>query len=323
MRKKTEQFDWGTHALQGTEITKDAAAKFEIRLQSDPSDKEARAALLGYYCSGKVNSKSATQKQIRHVLWVLQNAPDCGLGVTPCLRLSKADGQEYYEQAKKILLQQCEKFRKDPETLMDLGAAIRHEEPALAIKILRQAYASGKGNKKDQIAFWLSTTLHYLGMQTNDYDSLREAVSLMQELARSQKPTRVFDKRFWLAKFAFDAEQLDVARDACTQMLSKNPENNQAVHVAHIVLGSMAFKEGNLGSACEHLILAGKVASSPRLCSYGPMMKLAQNLMESGEQATVKQYLSDCRKFWNKRILTKWIREIEAGGTPKLKGDDW
>jgi len=74
-------------------------------------------------------------------------------------------------------------------------------------------------------------------------------------------------------------------------MLSEKPEDNQAVHVAHTVLGSIAFREKNMASATEHLLLAGRVGESPRLGS--PMMGLAQNLLATGERDAVVQYLND------------------------------
>lgn len=323
MAKKPAKFHWGMQSLWGARISKEQAAQFEDRLVHDPSDKEARAALIGYYSSGRLKSKSAAQKRIPHILWVLENAPDCGLGTTPYLHIVKRDYPAEYKKSKEIILRQCEKYRNDPEVLMDLGSVLRYEEPEITIQILRQAHAAT--NDKAHVAFWLSQTLHRLGQQNNDFDHLREAVLFMQEVVAAKKPDRKFDNRFWLAKLAFDSQQFDLAREVSTEMLKDNPENNQAVHVAHIVLGSMAFREGDIASASEHLLLAGKVGQSPRLGSYGPMMKLAQNLLVSGQKDAVIQYLTDCRKFWSmgKRKLPQWIRQIEAGENPELQGDDW
>jgi hypothetical protein len=53
------------------------------------------------------------------------------------------------------------------------------------------------------------------------------------------------------------------------------------------------------------------------------MMGLAQNLLATGERDAVVQYLNDWRKFWKmgKRKLPQWIRKIEAGENPELRGD--
>lgn len=325
MAKQPQKFDWLMKSLWGHGISKEQAAQFEDRLAHDPSDREARAALIGYYSSGRTKTKAAARSRVKHILWVLENVPECGLGTTPYLRIAKTDHPEDYERAKEILLRQCKIFSKskDAKVLMDLGSVFRYEEPDITIRLLREAHAISDKAKKAHVAFWLSTALHQLGQQNDDLNSLREAVEFMQEYVAAQEPDRKFDTRFWLAKLAFDSEQFDLARDVSTEMLSEKPEDNQAVHVAHTVLGSIAFREKNMASAAEHLRLAGRVGESPRLGSYGPMMELAQNLLATGERDAVIQYLNDCRKFWKmgKRKLPQWIRKIEAGENPELRGD--
>ncbi len=107
-------------------------------------------------------------------------------------------------------------------------------------------------------------------------------------------------------------------------MLSRNLEDNQSAHVAHIVLGRIVFNEKNIPAAVEHLISAGRVGTSPRLCSYGPMMKLAQELLESGRKGPVVAFLTDCKSFWDmgRENLSYWIQQIENGEIPTLEGDD-
>ena len=202
---------------------------------------------------------------------------------------------------------------------------LSHDDPDIALQFLRQAHSIAEQKKKHQIAFWLSTHLHRQGQQNNDQAKLAEAVIFMQEVVVERKPSRQFDFRFWLAKMAFDSEQIALATKVSNEMINDNNDNSQATHVAHIVLGRIALREGNILSAVDHLLCAGRVNGSPRLCSYGPMMKLAQDLLESGERDAVIQYLTDCKTFWEsgKRKLPKWIREIKNGKTPVLRGDDW
>ena len=146
----------------------------------------------------------------------------------------------------------------------------------------------------------------------------------MQKVIAANEPTPLFDQRTWLVIFAFDAGQHALASTTCSQMLKDNATNNQSVHVAHIVLGRIALKDKDMTKAVEHLKLAGKVGSSPRLSSYGPMMSLAQSLLEAGQKDAVIEYLTDCKRFWDmgRRNLAKWIGQIQAGDLPILVGDD-
>jgi hypothetical protein len=310
-------------ALSGSRISKDEAGRLEERLKADPLDFAARASLLGYYSAGRAKSRAARSKRIEHILWVIENAPDCDLGKTPCLYISKSEHPDAFEKARALILLQCENFNSNPEVLADLGCMLKSEDMETAETILRRAHSISK--KKDRVAFWLSHVLHRYGQQQRDSEKLAEAVTFMQEVVNAEKPTPKFDYRFWLAKMAFDSGQIELATTVSLNMLADNVENNESVHVAHIVLGRIAFATGDISSAVKHLLSAGNVGSSPRLCSYGPMMKLAQDLLEAGQREPVIQYLRDCKSFWEmgKRKLPKWIREIEVGETPKLQGDDW
>lgn len=323
MPKHQNDFHWGMACLYLGDISSKQAKELEARLVEEPFDREARASLVGYYSNGRTKAKSSELKRIQHVFWILENEPDCDLGTTPYLRISKTDYPEEYEQAKEIVLRQCEKFKKNPTVLMDLGMFFSAEEPHLALQFLRQAHSIEEKTIKHRIAFWISQTLNHVGRSTNNIEDLREAVEFMQEAVRAKTPNEEFDYRFWLANMAFESEQFELAKQISDEILVDNPANHQCVHVARNILGILFFREKDIPAAAEQLLLSAKVKGSPRLCSYGPMMKLAQELLEFGERHTVIQYLKDCRKFWKmeQRELTKWIQEIESGGIPKLEGD--
>lgn len=318
-----DEFEWFHGCLEGTQISKEAALAFENRLKADPADKEARASLLGYYSYGRTKTKSAARQFNQHILWVLENAPECGLGATPSLHISKTDYPQDYQHAKEILLRQCDRFRDNAEVLCDLGCWFSHQDPEIALELLRQSHTLSDKENKPRVAFWISQTLHKLGLDAKDLEHLRGAVSFMQEAAGNRGTNRRLDYNFWLAKMAFDSEQFELANDVCNEILCDQPKDNQGVHVAHTLLGRFAFRNGNLQQAAEHLVLAGQVGKSPRLSSYGPAMELAQDLLRSGEKAAVTKYLTDCKKFWEsgRRKLAHWLRQIEDGQIPALEGD--
>lgn len=92
-----------------------------------------------------------------------------------------------------------------------------------------------------------------------------------------------------------------------------------AIHISNIVLGRIAFDDGNLEKAKEHLLAAGKIEKpSATLASFGPNMSLAKMLLEKGERAAVIQYLDLCAGFWKneKGRLEKWKKTVNDGETP-------
>lgn len=320
---KHGKIHWGMQALSGGQISAQDAKQLEKTLASDAFDYSARATLLGYYASGRARSKAAIKNRHRHILWVIEHVPECDLGRTPYLHIARTEYPEAYNEAKRLLLLQCEKFKKNADILTDLGCVLGYEEPEIAEPLLRQALAISE--QKNRVRFWLASILHRSGKEQKDRNKLVEAVSLMKKVVRQREPSRRFDYRFWLAKMALDSQQIDLARRVSEEMLNDDSGNFQSVHVAHIVLGSIALQNGNMISAIDHLCLAARVGRSPRLSSYGPMMSLAQALLEEGEREAVIDYLNHCKKFWRSgtKRLTNWVGEIETGRSPILEGDDW
>jgi hypothetical protein len=73
--------------------------------------------------------------------------------------------------------------------------------------------------------------------------------------------------------------------------------NGDAIHHGNLVLGRFALKSGDVEKAKEYLLKAGQTSGSPVLCSGGPNMMLAKELLESGEREVVIQYLKALRQF--------------------------
>jgi len=130
-----------------------------------------------------------------------------------------------------------------------------------------------------------------------------------------------------IARAAVAAGLLDVATVAAEAVLRDASQfectwqYGNAVHWAHIVLGTVARLRGNLESACGELGLAGGTRGSPQLNSFGPDLGLAQSLLDLGRTDAVLEYLTQCKRFWemDRGALDQWISRILSGGRPKLE----
>jgi len=93
-----------------------------------------------------------------------------------------------------------------------------------------------------------------------------------------------------------------------------------AVHKAHLALGRLALRNGDIEQAKHFLIEAGKTPGSPQLNSFGPNMLLAKELLEKGETAAVLEYLDLCGKFWRSDFgsLSTWKKLIVEGKQPNF-----
>lgn len=321
LKKEPKKICWIEHAILQADLSKESAAEFEQQLKFDAFDCEARARLIGHYNRNEHKSKLARKKKIEHALWTLEHVPECGLGNTPLLRISKNENPKEFEQAKRIVLRHCEGYKNDSETLANLACFFQYDEPDIAERFLRDAMRISE--TPAQIAFWLASTLHHNGMQTHNIGKLREAVEYMGQYIAIER--NFAPPRFFLIEMTFDANLFDEAAELSNSSLKNSNEDQETIHVAHTILGRIALKQNNLQAAVTHLRSAGKVGTGCRLFSYGPKMVLAKALLELGERDAVLDYLRDCKSFWElgQKSLNKWIREIRNGKNPELRGDDY
>jgi hypothetical protein len=321
--RPSQKMHWASEVFF-VDTSKEEAAEFERRLENDQQDLLARARLLGYYGCHRARSKVDVQNRIKHILWVFEYAPECDLGRTPCLYFPERGNLLACKRKRELLVRQCEFFKDNVRVLSDLAEAFSLDDSELALKHLRRAYKIARKKQKHQVAFWLSLRLYSVGLVKNDLPKLIEAVVFMQEVVDARKSDSDSDFRFRLAEMALDSKQTDLAIEVSHQMLEDLRQDDQNLHVAHIVLGRIACQNKDIQSAKEHLLLAAQVEGSSRLCSYGPQMKLAQDLLQAGEKEAVLQYLKDCKKFWDmgKRKLPNWIKAIEENRIPIMRGDD-
>jgi hypothetical protein len=128
------------------------------------------------------------------------------------------------------------------------------------------------------------------------------------------------------AKAAVDAGHLDRAEAWTTELLELMPRHRSkpgygnAQQDSHSVLGRLALRRGDIDSAKAHLLKSGMTDGSPSLDSFGPNMKLAQELLEKGEREIVLQYFELCRAFWamGGKDLDTWTADVEAGRMPEF-----
>jgi len=93
-----------------------------------------------------------------------------------------------------------------------------------------------------------------------------------------------------------------------------------AIHVAHLVLGEIALNADDVALAKTHLLSAANIPGSPQLNSFGPNMRLANQLLAKGERDVVVQYFDLCARFWQPQFskLEAWKAIVVKGGEPQF-----
>ena len=126
------------------------------------------------------------------------------------------------------------------------------------------------------------------------------------------------------AKAAFELGRLDEAREHALELLDHGQRwaprhvHGFAIHDAHMVLGRLALKDGNVEQAKRELLLAGRAPGSPTTISFGPNMSLAKDLLEQGQVDVVIEYFRLCASFWKleRGRLDRWSEMARAGDIP-------
>ncbi|MCG8084077.1 MAG: hypothetical protein AB2689_23435 [Candidatus Thiodiazotropha taylori] len=140
-----------------------------------------------------------------------------------------------------------------------------------------------------------------------------------KELKRFYVISREIDE----ALFTNELERVSSLAKEYLELSEKYPKNwnyGNATHNAHVALGIVELRKKNITASASHLVLAGQSTGSPQLDSFGPDLKLANVLLKKGQREAVAKYLSGVKRFWemDEGRIDSWLKDIEAGKTPKL-----
>jgi hypothetical protein len=145
-----------------------------------------------------------------------------------------------------------------------------------------------------------------------------------------------------LARACFEAGEIARFKKAAQDWLESNADTNawyygNVIHEANALLGQAALLDGDVRTAGDYLLKAGRTPGSPQLDSFGPDFTLAAQLVAVGEKQVVLEYLDLVEKFWAKKrdanpasqelsrmnaeTLAKWREDLRADRTPQ--GFQW
>jgi tetratricopeptide (TPR) repeat protein len=308
--------------MSGRALAAEDAQALETRIEQDPQDVTSRTKLLGYYFGKQFQNRSAREAKQKHVLWLIQNAPESAVLGMPEGTLDAILDPDAYSRGKRAWIDQ---LKKEPANLKLLGNSavyfLQHDR-TLALESLKKARSLDTDNPKwpDRLGH-----LYTLDMISNSVkertDSAGKALEQFEIAYKLSTETGQDAMLQYLAKVALAANNQDKAKEYADKMVSQsgsgwNSGNN--IHYGHIVLGRLALKQGRIDEAKEHLIKAGKTPGSPQLNSFGPNMTLAKDLLEKREQDVVLEYFQLCSKFWklHRDRLDQWSTAVKAGNMP-------
>jgi hypothetical protein len=312
---------------RGDQLGPDEAQKLEREVVIRPDDCALRLLLLGYYFLSHRRYDSARKARHKHLLWIIEHAPE--VAGDPHFCLDPASDEEVYQLAKKLWLRQIQANESNVTILGNAARFFTLHDKALSEELLKKAELLEPNNPE-----WAQRLGHLYQLETHCSKGESRPEAATQAFAELEKAFNLENdelKRFlmtpFLAKAALEADEFDKARSYATDLLAKvalpdysDSSDGYAIHHGNLVLGRLALKSGDVKKAKEYLLKAGQISGGATLCSFGPNMMLARDLLESGEREVVIQYLKLCANFWHTsdHRAEKWIYAIEQGTIPNF-----
>ena len=323
-------------AHEGGKLSRKQAILLEQKIAADPEDLDSRVSLLGYYHRSTIltwsgflfsslHGKSIHQdKYLQLIRWFVENHPTGSEAGLPEMYPPFGFEVSFANTLRELWLKNIDEFPENARVLGNAASFFHHTDQELSENLVRKAKELQPDNP-------------YWDGRLSQLDSIRavgrpELVhsALAQKEAEIDKSERVNPYDLGdLAQLAFAAGDDDKAISAAQRLLAVGKERNDkrsdygnAVHDGNCILGRVAFRRGDVVSAKEFLLNASKSLGSPSLDTFGPVMDLAQDLLNHGERRVVIKYLWGCHRFWNGILSTPlvllWITAITLGIRPRL-----
>lgn len=300
----------------------------EEQVAKSPNDVDSRTKLLGYYFTKGRQDADAKSNRQRHVVWLIENAPESEVLGLPYSRLDKVLEKEAYNRAQQAWLGIIQKSPEKLSILRNASAFFLLHDRKISEELLLKGQTLDAKDPKWPASLGQLYSLELMSLPAGPVrkaaaDKAFQQYKLAYELSNAvERDALLVD----LAKTAFAAGRNDEAKAFATKMLEDDTagwNRGNRIHHGNLILGQIALSDGKVDEAKSRLLLAGKTTGSPQLNSFGPNMLLAKELLERGETEVVLEYFELCKKFWALpyRKLEQWADDVKSNRIPQFGGN--
>jgi tetratricopeptide (TPR) repeat protein len=311
---------------RGDKLQADGAERCENFLRAHPEEFALRLVLLNYYFLRSSHFAEARSARQAHSLWVIEHRPASQIAGMPYCMLDPKE-REVYQKARALWLRHIEAPNTTVEVLGNAANFFTLSEPHLT----EQCYLRAKQLEPDNPKWPLQLGHLYIlaNVRRRGEDRRSNAARGLEQFEEAYRLNR--DGIGWwvslirLAKAAFDAGELNRAREAAEQLLGAMAQERRAAdiaHTGHTLLGRLALREGNINEARTCLLeAANAIVKHEGFSPPGPReLWLARELLEQGARDVVVEYLRRCSGVWTDpdHSAEVWSAAIERGEMPNF-----
>jgi hypothetical protein len=312
----------------GGQLGPDEKAALEAQIAKTPDDVESRTKLLGYYFIKGRQDADAQSARGRHIVWLIENAPESEVLGLPYGQLNNVLEPEAYDRARQAWLRMIEKSPENLSVLRNASSFFLLQDRKLSEKLLLKGQTLDAKDSRWPASLGQLYSLDLTSLPEGEKrKEVAEKAFRQYQLAYEHSNATGRDSLLTdLAKTALAAGQIDDAKRFATEMLDDGAAGwnlGNRIHHGNLILGRIALSDGDVDEAKSRLLLAGKTTGSPQLNSFGPNMLLAKELLERGETEVVLEYFALCKKFWKSPtgILEQWTRDVKSKRIPQFGGN--
>jgi hypothetical protein len=295
-------------------LPKAKVTQLETDVRDHPDNIDSRLSLIGYY---SWNGKTALDHvRLRtHVLWMIENHPEHAATAEPALR-DLPDDPDGNVEILKLWTKNMESKGDDFNVLKNAEKFFFSKDPAEAERILHRLYEKDPANRE-----WPNELCHLYTMfgipgeqNTDAAKTASEAYSRVLDMTRD--PRSRLSLAGDMAEADFKAGNLVGAATLARIYLESS--DRFATQRANTILGRVALRSGDTAGAKQYLLDSAKPSAALNISLSGPMLVLAKELLEKGQNEVVVEYLRDCISMWphGEEVLHIWIDDIQNGRKP-------
>ncbi len=146
----------------------------------------------------------------------------------------------------------------------------------------------------------------------------KEALATALEYSEGAARVGLLANGIEAAALAGDPDTAEAWARELLESAGSNPNAGHVRHTAHQGLGLAALVRGDTDGAVAELLQMGDVPPGSVQKSFGPSMRLANELLARGEREAVIQYLQKVATFWKPEGVEAWIERLRAGENFRL-----
>jgi hypothetical protein len=328
-----------------TDETLSRIERLEARLQDEPDSQALREELLlAFARAGLMNDP----RRVRHVAEFVQRFPRAAMARSPLTHVDSEDCPEGFAMVEREWLRHQREHPADLVIAHGVALFIAESHPDRAWDILRNAQRTNPGDSKlcvdaarccpdarESLALFKHARslgadhpnlMHWMAEAALDAGELGEAEQVGHELLSLAADLRSAhgERLDWTER----AEALWTrasteckTREEATALVQAIMDHAFWKHWGHTTLGVVMAHRGNMPAAGEHLRRSAQVAGEPRLSSYGPSFRLANQLARHGEWDAIGDYLRAVTTFWSSGEIERWLSQVEQRQQPDLPDD--